>query len=126
MSVPGYMCWGAHSSLGNGYPVTSSLVSWSGQSAWWIIETIESYNGWRDTGQGNFTQWFSATAFGGTSYSNTPVGAVSHTDEPYLQNINDPSDYFRNWAIGKTFSIASWHSRKTPFFQAVGDPFVRR
>ena len=92
--MPGYMCWGAHSSLGNGYPVNSNLIPWSGQSAWWIIETIEPYNGWRDTGQGNFTQWFSKTAFGGTNYDKTPVGAVSHTDEPYLGGINDAQIYF--------------------------------
>ena len=127
MNVAGYMCWGAHSSLGNQYPVDKTIVSWSGQSGWWVIETIESQNGWRDPGQGNFTEWFSQNAFGGTNdYSNTPVGAVSHTDEPGLDNINDAKLYLAMWAAGRNFSLCAWNSRNTPYFQAVGDPFVSR
>ena len=122
------MSWGCHSSLGNDYPRNGTNV-WGGASAWWIIETLESFNGWRDTGQGNFTQWFSDEGFGGntyTNYENTPVGAVSHTDEPLLPGIQDASLYFGLWASGKNFAICAWNSRNTPYFQAVGDPFTRR
>jgi hypothetical protein len=94
--------------------------------AWWIIETVESFNGQRNIGQGNSTQWFSSSGFGGTSYEKTPIGAVSHTDEPGGQGVEDASSYFGLWASGKSFAIAAWNSRNTPFFQAVGDPFVRR
>ena len=125
VNVAGYMCWGGHSSLGNEYPVNQQ-VNWTGDSSWWIIETIESFNGWRETGQGNFTQWFSQNAFGGTNYSNTPVGAVTHTDEPGLFGVNNPQVFFGLWVQGKTFSQCGWQSRITPKFQAVGDPFVRR
>jgi hypothetical protein len=99
---------------------------WGGASSWWIIETLESYNGQRSLGQGNFTQWFSATAFGGTNYENTPVAAVSQTDEPTLAGVNDPSLYFASWFAGKSFAICAWNSRLTPRFQAIGDPFVRK
>ncbi len=125
VDVAGYMCWGGHSSLGNEYPVNGQ-VKWSGTSGWWVIETIESFNGWRATGQGNFTQWFSPYAFGGTNYSNTPVGAVTHTDEPLLVGINDPQVFFGMWLENKSFAHCAWVSRRTPRFQAVGDPFVRR
>jgi hypothetical protein len=94
--------------------------------SWWIIETLESFNGQRNIGQGNFTQWFYQTAFGGTNYENTPVAAVTHTDEPGLESVNDPSKYFGLWASGKSFAISAWNSRNTGSFQAVGDPFVRR
>ncbi len=127
VNVAGYISWGSHSSLGNEYPRFGPIrVKWTGNSAWWVIETIESFNGWRHTGQGNFTQWFSADAFGGTDYSNTPIGAVSHTDEPGLAGVNDSRLYFGLWAQGKSFAISGWNSRITPLFQAVGDPFTTK
>jgi alpha-tubulin suppressor-like RCC1 family protein len=127
LSVAGYLCWGAHSTLGNEYPRNKTL-NWNQSSSWWIIETIESFNGQRDLGMGNFTQWFSDRAFGGTIYTNyecTPVGAVSNTDEPYA-GIDDAAEYFVLWAQGKNFAICAWNCRKTEKFQAVGDPFVTK
>ena len=127
-NLAGYMCWGGHSSFGHEYSRNGSN-QWSGASSWWIIETIESSNGFRGPGTGNFTQWFSDLGFGWpsrTNYENTPVGAVSHTDEPGLDFINDGSIYFGLWAAGKSFAISAWQSRRTIFFQAVGDPFVKR
>jgi alpha-tubulin suppressor-like RCC1 family protein len=127
-NLAGYMSWGSHSSLGNEY-ARNGTNAWGANSGWWIIETAESFNGWRDTGQGNFTQWFSNNGFGGsanTHYENTPVGAVTHTDEPNLPFINDGPVYFGLWASGKNFAICAWNSRRTHLFQAVGDPFVRR
>ena len=124
-NLAAYMSWGSHSSLGNEYP-RNGTNRWVGQSGWWIIETIESFNGWRHIGQGNFTQWFSQIAFGGTNYENTPVGAVSHTDEPNLPGVNNAPTYFGLWASGKSFVISAWASRRTERFQAVGDPFVKK
>jgi len=75
---------------------------------------------------GNFIQWFSSNAFGGTNYSNTPVGAVTHVEEPFSPGVENSQIYFGLWAAGKNFAICAWNSRRTPYFQAVGDPFVRR
>lgn len=126
-NVAGYICWGAHSALVGGYPL-NGRVRWSGASAWWIIETTEAFNGWRDAKQGHFTQWFSPTAFGGTNYECVPVGAVTHCDEPGqgLSGVNDSAIYFGLWAAGKNFGISAWASQKTERFQPVGDPFVTR
>jgi hypothetical protein len=120
------MCWGAHSSLGGNYAV-NGVVNWSGNSGWWIIETVESFNGIRGGfGQGNFTQWFASNAFGGTNYSNTPVGAAGHTEEPGLGGVENSAIYFGLWASGKNFAICSWNSRQTSFFQSIGDPLITR
>lgn len=120
------MCWGAHSTLGVDYPTNAAKVTWLGASRWWIIETVESFNGQRDYGAGVFLKCFSANAFGGTNYSNTPVGVVSHVDEPGLPGVNDATKYFGLWASGKNFGITAWNSRKTEYFQAIGDPLVER
>ena len=124
-NVAGYICWGEHSALGEQY-ATNGTVKWAGNSGWWIIETIESFNGQRQqtSPMGNFIQWFSSNAFGGTNYFNTPVGAVSHTEEPNLSGVNSSATYFNLWASGKTFAICAWNSRNTPFFQAIGDPLI--
>jgi hypothetical protein len=125
-NVSGYLCWGAHSAMGLGY-ATNGFVNWSGNSRWWIIETVESWNGQRyTTDQGNFIKWFSSNAFGGTNYSNTPVGAVCHVEEPNLSGVENSSVYFGLWAGGVNFAISSWNSRQTPFFQAIGDPFINK
>jgi hypothetical protein len=131
-SVAGYASWGAHSALGNEYPLSyssdglSELVKWRGNSGWWLIDTFESFNGQPDAGQGDYWQWFSTNAFGSTSYENTPVGAITHTDEPNLSYVNLPYPYLGLWVAGKNFAICAWNTRRTPYFQAVGDPFVTR
>jgi len=127
VNVAAYYSRGQHSALGNSYAV-NGFVRWSGNSGWWIIATIESFNGQRyQTGQGNFIQWFSSTAFGGTNYANTPVGAVTHVEEPYTI-LNWPDQYMGLWAGGKNFAICAWGSLKpgAMYFQEVGDPFVTK
>ncbi len=120
--------WGAHSTVGY-MDATEGHVTWSGSSGWWIIETVEPFNGLRhnsDSGQGFFLQWFTLGAFGGTNnYSKTPVGAVSHVYEP-AGGWNDSAMYFGLWEARKNFGICSWNSRRTPYFQAVGDPLVTK
>lgn len=129
-NVAGYFSWGFHSALGSSY-ATDGTVKWTGNSSWYLIETVESYNGQRRIYSGNFIQWFSSNAFGGTNYSNTPVGAVSSVDEPYSIGASDPKIYFGLWASGDNFAICAWNSIivvpgiPTPF-QAVGDPFITR
>jgi hypothetical protein len=109
---------------------TNTIPQWRGNSRWWIIETIESWNGKRDdlgANTSNFLQWFSENAFGGVSYSNTPVGAVTYVFEPRVSGVNDASSYFGLWASGKNFAICAWDSWSGhPAFQPVGDPFVTK
>ncbi len=125
--VAGYISWGAHSTWLGGFYAVDGKVKWTGNSRWWIIETVESFNGSRQWPQmGHFSQWFSADAFGGTNYMNTPVGAVTHVEEPTLFGVNKADLYFGLWASGKCFGSAAWNSRNTAFFQAVGDPFVTK
>ena len=124
VNIAGYVSSGSHSSLLGTFAIDGA-VKWSGNSSWWLIETVESFNGLRyPSDQSSFLQWFSPNAFGGTDYSNTPIGAVSHVDEPYGSGISDSSMYFGLWESGKNFAICSWVSRRTPYFQAIGDPFV--
>ena len=127
-NVAGYISWGFHSSLHSDY-ATNGLVTWSGDSRWWIIETIESNNGQRNSDSGNFLQWFSSNAFGGTDYSNTPVGAVTHVDEPQLPGVNKADIYFGLWASGRSLATCSWESYRPPqgfplVLQVIGDPLI--
>jgi len=132
LNVAGYICWGGHSNWGTNindgnFPLDGN-AQWTGNSGWWIIKTLESYNGRRDTGsvQSNFIKWFSPNAFGGTNYSNTPVGACSNVEEPGLEGSTTISAYFSLWASGKNFGVCAWNARNTTYFQPVGDPFVTR
>lgn len=98
------------------------------RSFWWIIQTVKSFNGQPGARQGEFFQWFSAAAFGGSAYSNTPVGAVTHVDEPN-GGRNDPYFYFGLWEGQKCFAICAWNSQLTTpadKLQVVGDPFVTK
>ena len=123
-NVAGYICWGVHSSLGGGYAVNGA-VDWIGNSGWYLIATIESFNGQRyEYGQANFTQWFSTNAFGQNYYASTPAGALSNVDEPGVPGANFSPTYLGLWAAGKNFGICAWTARNTPYFQVVGDPFL--
>lgn len=127
-NVAGYTSWGWNGGLGGNY-ITNGLASFSGASGWWLIKTIESFNGQQNGGgfQGNFIKWFSRPAFGGTNYENTPVGAITHTEEPGGGPACAYGDvYFCLWAAGKNFAMCAWDSRGTPYFQAVGDPLVTK
>ena len=123
-NIAGYVSWGVHGALAGGYP-TNRTVVWNGNSGWWIIATIESFNGIRGGyGQGNFTEWYSTDAFGGTNYSNTPVGAMSNTEEP--GGVANYSLYFGLWAAGKNLGICAWNADHSNYFQAIGDPLVTK
>jgi hypothetical protein len=126
-NVAGYICWGEHSALGEQY-ATNNTVKWIGNSSWWIIATIESFNGQvtQVAPQGNFIQWFSSSAFGGLNYTNTPIAAISNVEEPGLPGPSYGATYFGLWASGKPFGICAWNARNSSFFQAVGDPFVTK
>jgi len=116
-NLAGYLSYGEHSTMGELYS-TNGAVKWTGNSKWWIIETVESFNGQRAqvSPMGTFVQWFAPHAFGGTNYSNTPVGAVTHTEEPGLSGVEDCAIYFGLWTQGKNFAISGWNSRITHYF----------
>jgi len=123
VNVAGYICWGWHSSLGGSYPLNK--VQWSGNSSWWIIRTEESFNGQRG---GQFLMWFSSNAFGGTNYSNTPIGGPTYVNEPQA-TATDNAILFELWASSKSLAICCWAARNpftAPYLQVVGDPFVTR
>ena len=132
-NVTAFGSWGVHGYNGNtnaGY-ATNGTVQFTGQSGWYLIETGESFNGMRyvsSTGQGNFIQWFSATAFGGNNYSSTPVGSVCNVDEPYVLGLNEPDVYFGDWAAGRILAYCAWHSfpNYTRYLQVIGDPFTKQ
>lgn len=132
-NVRGYASWGVHDGIFSSMYPTNNSVVWSGNSKWWLIETIESFNGQRDASlgpggqqpQGDVEEWFAANAWGGTNYSNTPVGAVSHVEEPGFA-INGPT-YMSLWEAGYLFSECAWGSKigSNPF-QVIGDPLIRK
>jgi hypothetical protein len=127
-NVSGYMCWGAHSSLGANYATNYSLI-FTSKSTWYVIATIESFNGQRIPQlqqQGNFLSWYASNAFGGTNYSNTPVGAISNVEEPGLPTTNYGGIYFGLWAATKDAGISAWNAINSPYFQEVGDPLVTK
>ena len=129
-NVAGYYSPGVHNAaFSNTYPVNGQLV-FSGNSGWYLLDTDESFNGiaYLSSGQGNFTEWFSSNAFGGTNYSNTPVGAGSNTDEPGSTSCN-PQQFFGYWAAGRNFAFCAWNSPNlggSQYIQAVGDPFTKQ
>jgi hypothetical protein len=131
-NVKGYASWGIHNGVWthDPYYATDGSVVWSGNSnSWWTVETIESFNGQRDSttinGQGDVEEWFATNAWGGVSYSNTPVGAVSHVEEPGLEGVSGPT-YMSLWEEGFLFSECAWASKNTPCFQAIGDPLIKQ
>ena len=131
--VTGYETWGTNGGMttsalpSGGYPNDGSIV-FSGKSNWFLVKTIESYNGMQGGGpnsQGCFEKFFYSTAFGGTSYSNTPVGFAGHTDEPTISGVEAES-YLINWDLGLLACECAWGSRCTPYFAFWGDPLVKR
>ena len=124
VNVAGYISYGEHSLLKGDYPIYRQ-IQWQGNSGWYLIATVESFNGQPGSGMGDFFKWFSAGAFGGTNYSSTPVGAVTHVDEPGSFGY-DAATYFGLWSREKNFANCAWNSRITDKIQAVGDPFITK
>ena len=131
-NVAGYFTggWDGGTGQGNLFDQTPSIINFFGNSGWYIMSTIDSFSGQRNTFQAGFLSWFSTNSFGGTNYSNTPVGGITYVDEPGGGQLFDRSLYYGYWAAGKTFAISSWAFRvqdvQDVFFQAIGDPFVEK
>lgn len=125
-NVAAYVSRGYHGGLGTNWAI-DGRVKFFEESEWFIVQTIESWNGmWiPKDGQGSFQRWFEHNSFGGVNYSHTAVGAISHTTEPF-SGVNETSTYLRLWEQGKYFVIAAWNSKPAPPFQATGDPLITR
>lgn len=121
--VLGFMTWGMHAGRGQNYATDRQFV-FSGNSNWYIIDTLESYNGMRNNGsQSRYIDWFLSNSFGGTNYSATPAGAVVSVAEPYLVGKNSPK-FFTCWDQGGLFADCAWQSKRSKMTMAVGDPWV--
>ncbi len=139
-NVAGYINWGQHGGWNDYWPTNifapdgQPYIKFNGDSSWYIIQTIESWNGLWPAGstaianQSSFQMWFFSNSFGGTNYAKTPVGAVSHTNEPNLPGVNETQIYFGLWHLGKNAAIAAWVSNLPgkKVMQATGDPWVAR
>ena len=127
INVAAFFSYGVHGYYGDtnaDYAINTNIV-FSGSSSWYLINTVESFNGTRyRISQGLFVKWFSSNAFGGTNYSNTPVGAISYSDEPGYSYVNRPDSFFGMWHIKKNFGMCAWQTILQPCVHAVGDPLV--
>ncbi len=96
------------------------------------MTTIDSFDGQRVTSQAGYRSWFATNSFGGTNYSNTPIGAVSTVNEPGTSGKPSPQIYYGDWAAGKCFGVAAWDAQEVGYgapgiyFEAIGDPFVKQ
>jgi len=124
-NVAAYFTGGWDGGLGDSNMFVDGTVKFFGDIGWYIMTTIDSFNGQRVTFQAGFLTWFASNAFLGTNYSNTPVGATTTVQEPY-EVIPNPEIYYGDLAGGKSFAISAWAAQISPYFQAVGDPFVRK
>lgn len=122
--VAGLITWGVNGSRGAGYAKDGNL-RFTGKSDWFLIQTVESFNGMRDTTHGNYISWFSKNAFGGSDYDKTPAAAIAHVDEPGVNGLNT-SYYFPCWNQGNLFIDCAWFSRASPMMEAIGDPWIRK
>ena len=131
-NVAGYYTVGWDGGIGNSNIFVNGTIKFFGQSGWYIMNTIQSIDGQRTTFQASYLTCFASNAFWGTNYSNTPVGAVTTVEEPTLEGKVAPDVYYGEWAAGKSFSISAWAAQEQGYgypgfyFQAVGDPFVRK
>jgi hypothetical protein len=143
LTTIGWLLFGARKWFNNGgHPggyATNTLsnagVFFSGNSGWYIMASDDSYNGERpppdyNPNQSTFITWFASNSFGGSNYSSTPVGAITHVFEP--GGTDDTYDYYGNWASGKSFTISAWQTflneggERQHVAQAVGEPLVRK
>jgi hypothetical protein len=124
-NVAGYRVAGWDGGMAQGF-ATNGDVKFFGNSDWFIMSTVDSFNGQRATGQSGYLTWFATNAFGGTNYAHTPVGAITHVDEPG-GDYDDVESYYGNWAAGRSFGSSAWSGiGYEDKFQAVGDPFVKK
>lgn len=100
---------GVHTNWTAGWP-TNGVLTFQGDAGWYVLQSFESWNanfGPQRSWQSKYTYWFRANAFGGSAYSRTPVGAMSHVAEPYLPSHNTAT-WATLWHLGKPLGIVTW------------------
>lgn len=127
-NLRGYMSWGTHADGGVTVKPTfawDGSTKWGGTGNWYIMTTIESFNGtrWPGNFQGSYTGWFRPQSFGGANYSNIPVGAMTYVEEPGLAGVAGMT-YFMLWEMGFPHAECAWSARETTKFACIGDPLV--
>ncbi len=123
--VAGFVTWGANGGREPTYSGDGS-IKFSGNSSWWVLNTIESFNGQqRVAWQGSYERWFAKNAFGSVNYENTPVAATAHTTEPSLLGVADASLY-ACWESGKLWIDCAASATRTPSYLNLGDPYISR
>lgn len=129
-NLAGYMSHGSYGWAPYFNLPFDAKVQFKGSSEWYIMATVESFNGLREKrdaeGMADYAELFSSGSFGRTNYQATPVGTVGHVFEPSAGGVNDPTRYFGLWQQGHNFAFCAWHSVRTPFLVLTGDPLVRR
>jgi len=116
--------WGLYTH-GVEYPQLSGLTI-TGNTGGWFGFSVESYSMvYGHSSHGDPTDFFAEDAFGGTAYSNTPLGWSGHTAEPYLSGVPNYC-YARSLAAGWTFAEAAWAGQSTSKILAVGYPYLER
>jgi hypothetical protein len=131
-NVAGYYTPGWDGGIADSNMFVDGTIKFFGQSGWYIMDTIQSFDGQRTTFQASYLTCFASNAFWGTNYSNTPVGAVTTVNEPGILGKVSSSVYYGQWAVGKSFAISAWAAQVAgngspgSYFQAVGDPFVKK
>lgn len=126
--VAGFFIHGIYGYDNNGRYAIDGAIRFSGKSGWYVMTTGESFNGSRHGhgGQGNFTQWFSKNAFGGSDYEYTPVAATTRVVEEGDRGFKTPG-LFACWEAGKPFAYCAWETANTErAVQAIGDPLITR
>jgi hypothetical protein len=124
VNLAGFVSWMANGGRSYLDPLNGNL-KWGGNNNWYIMTTVESFNGMASplSPQSTYLEWFQANAFGGSSYSNIPVGAVGQVWEPGLGGVAN-SGFLSLWQRGWPFIECAWQSRATPYFIAFGDPLI--
>jgi hypothetical protein len=122
-NVAAYFCFGGHSPNLGPYFCVNGAVKFYGRSDWYVMTTYESYNGrLADPGLSCFGRWFASNAFGGTDYSNVPVGAMGNADEEGVPGIKS---FFALWVQGKNLAISVWNAMGSAHYAvAIGDPLI--
>jgi alpha-tubulin suppressor-like RCC1 family protein len=134
-NVAGYYTCGWNCNTNTGFAfATNGAVKFFVNSGWYIMGTLDSFNGQRvpvlNAYESSFLTWFASNAFGGSNYSNTPVGAITHVDEPTTGGEENRYYYYGDWALGTSFGITAWdalvNNPDGNFRECavVGDPFT--
>lgn len=96
---------------------------------WFIASNYESFGGdmleaERTASHSPFSRQIKPQAFGGSNYSNIPVGFVGSQLEPYYGGI-EYNHYFDAWFMGRPFIECAYIGLNNIHYAIFGDPFTK-